>query len=154
MHISRCRMTNVTLTNMLSLPFSLILEFAVVALVDGSLDRTCEKITIPLCQGIGYNMTYMPNQFHHDNQEDASLEVSQFWPLVEFQCSPVLRFYLCTMYAPICVPGFDVSLPPCRSICEQAKVDCESLMNKWGYLWPRSLNCNLLPEEGEAYCLN
>ena len=28
----------------------------------------CQEITIPMCRGIGYNLTYMPNQFNHDTQ--------------------------------------------------------------------------------------
>lgn len=54
----------------------------------------CEEITIPMCRGIGYNYTAMPNQFHHDTQDEAGLEVHQFWPLVEIQCSDDLRFFL------------------------------------------------------------
>ena len=38
--------------------------------------RVCQEITIPMCKGIGYNYTYMPNQFNHDTQEEAGLEVS------------------------------------------------------------------------------
>ena len=36
----------------------------------------CQEITIPMCEKIGYNMTYMPNQFNHETQEEAGLEVS------------------------------------------------------------------------------
>ena len=37
--------------------------------------RKCEKIKIPMCQNIGYNLTSMPNMFNHDSQEEAALEV-------------------------------------------------------------------------------
>ena len=47
-----------------------------------SKEKKCEKIKIPMCQSIGYNLTYMPNMFNHDTQEEAALEVHQFWPLV------------------------------------------------------------------------
>ncbi len=30
--------------------------------------KKCQEITIPMCRGIGYNQTYMPNQFNHDTQ--------------------------------------------------------------------------------------
>ncbi|TPP55763.1 Frizzled-8 [Fasciola gigantica] len=36
----------------------------------------CIPIEIPLCKNIGYNLTYMPNAFHHETQEEAGLEVS------------------------------------------------------------------------------
>ena len=44
------------------------------------------KITVPVCQSIGYNLTYMPNMFNHSTQEEAALDVHQFWYLVEINC--------------------------------------------------------------------
>ncbi|KAE8280081.1 Frizzled-8 [Larimichthys crocea] len=78
---------------------------------------TCQEIAVPLCKGIGYNYYYMPNQFNHDTQDEAGLEVHQFWPLVEIQCSPDLKFSLCSMYTPICLEDYKKPLPPCRSVC-------------------------------------
>ena len=43
----------------------------------------CEPITIPLCKDIQYNETIMPNLLGHQKQEDAGLEVHQFYPLVK-----------------------------------------------------------------------
>jgi len=43
----------------------------------------CEPITIPLCKDIQYNMTIMPNLLNHQKQDDAGLEVHQFYPLVK-----------------------------------------------------------------------
>ena len=34
----------------------------------GEKPHKCQEITIPMCRGIGYNLTYMPNQFNHDTQ--------------------------------------------------------------------------------------
>lgn len=31
----------------------------------------CERITVPACQGLGYNMTAMPNLAGHTSQADA-----------------------------------------------------------------------------------
>ncbi|NWH75975.1 FZD5 protein, partial [Piaya cayana] len=91
-------------------------------------ELSCQEITVPLCKGIGYNYTYMPNQFNHDTQDEAGLEVHQFWPLVEIQCSSDLRFFLCSMYTPICLEDYKKPLPPCRSVCERAKAGCAPLM--------------------------
>uniref|UniRef100_A0A3B1J510 Frizzled class receptor 8a n=1 Tax=Astyanax mexicanus TaxID=7994 RepID=A0A3B1J510_ASTMX len=74
-------------------------------------ELTCQEIAVPLCKGVGYNHTYMPNQFNHDTQDEAGLEVHQFWPLVEIQCSPDLRFFLCSMYTPICLEDYKKPLP-------------------------------------------
>lgn len=89
----------------------------------------CEPITIPLCKDIQYNETIMPNLLNHQKQEEAGLEVHQFFPLVKVQCSPYLKFFLCAMYVPVCTV-LDEAIPPCRSLCESAKSGCERLMNR------------------------
>lgn len=42
-------------------------------------DSRCEEISIPMCRNIGYNDTSMPNQFHHDTQDEAGLEGKIFF---------------------------------------------------------------------------
>lgn len=111
--------------------------------------KQCQEITIPMCKGIGYNYTYMPNQFNHDSQDEAGLEVHQFWPLVEIQCSPDLKFFLCSMYAPICMENYKPHLPACRSVCERAKQGCAPLMRQYGFVWPERMDCSKLPVYGE-----
>lgn len=107
----------------------------------------CEPITIPLCKDIQYNETIMPNLLNHQKQDDAGLEVHQFFPLVKVQCSPQLKFFLCTMYVPVCTVLED-AIPPCRSLCNQARNGCEGLMNKFGFQWPESLHCEQFPISG------
>ncbi|KAM5157869.1 frizzled-1 [Mantella aurantiaca] len=107
----------------------------------------CQPIAIPLCTDIAYNQTIMPNLLGHTNQEDAGLEVHQFYPLVKVQCSPELKFFLCSMYAPVCTV-LEQALPPCRSLCERARQGCEALMNKFGFQWPESLRCEKFPVNG------
>ena len=128
-----------------------ILGLFTITSVEGRRDkpRKCQEITIPMCRGIGYNMTHFPNQFNHDTQEEAGLEVHQFWPLVEIQCSPDLKFFLCSMYAPICMTNYHKPLPACRSVCERAKAGCAPLMRQYGFAWPERMNCDLLPEYGD-----
>ncbi|XP_078700419.1 frizzled-2-like [Branchiostoma floridae x Branchiostoma belcheri] len=107
----------------------------------------CEAITIPLCTDIQYNETIMPNLLNHQKQEDAGLEVHQFFPLVKVQCSPDLKFFLCAMYAPVCTV-LEEAIPPCRSLCNSARTGCEALMNKFGFQWPESLECSKFPVQG------
>lgn len=121
--------------------------------VAGDGAKKCEEITIPMCRGIGYNFTYMPNQFSHDSQEEAGLEVHQFWPLVEIQCSPDLKFFLCSMYTPICMPNYQKPLPACRSVCERAKAGCAPLMRQYGFAWPERMRCSDHPEDGDRHRL-
>lgn len=107
----------------------------------------CQPISIPLCTDIAYNQTILPNLLGHTNQEDAGLEVHQFYPLVKVQCSPELKFFLCSMYAPVCTV-LEQAIPPCRSICERARQGCEALMNKFGFQWPERLRCENFPLHG------
>eukprot|EP00105_Crassostrea_gigas_P007431 XP_011421677.1 PREDICTED: frizzled-7-A [Crassostrea gigas] len=107
----------------------------------------CEPISIPLCKDMPYNWTIMPNLLNHQKQEDAGLEVHQFFPLVKVQCSPKLKFFLCTMYAPMCTI-LEKAIPPCRSLCNEARNGCGMLMSKFGFEWPDSLKCEKFPESG------
>ncbi|CAL9689851.1 unnamed protein product [Knipowitschia caucasica] len=120
-----------------------------------SKELVCEPITVPMCRGIVYNLTYMPNQFNHDTQEEVGLEVHQFWPLVRIRCSPDLLFFLCSMYTPICLPDYRRPLPPCRSVCERAKRGCSPLMSQYGFEWPERMSCENLPALGdETLCMD
>lgn len=67
----------------------------------------CELITLPMCKNIGYNHTKMPNQLNHETQDEAGLEVHQFYPLVEINCSDDLQLFLCLIYAPVCMEDFN-----------------------------------------------
>lgn len=100
---------------------------------------TCQPITVPLCKNLPYTETIMPNMLGHKTQEEAGLEVHQFFPLVKVECSPHLGPFLCSVYTPKCVSG--KAKPPCRRLCEQVKLGCESLMNRFGFTWPDSLRC-------------
>ena len=105
----------------------------------------CEPITIPLCANIEYNQTIMPNLLGHSKQEQAGMEVHQFFPLVKVQCSPHLQIFLCSVYAPVCTILED-PLPPCRALCLAAQDGCEELMNKFGFQWPANLACSNFPD--------
>ncbi|CAH1245653.1 FZD1 [Branchiostoma lanceolatum] len=114
---------------------------------------TCEPLTIPLCQDMMYNMTVLPNLIGHTKQDEASLEVHQYYPLVKMGCSDVLEEFLCFVYAPPCTV-LENALPPCRSLCESARGSCEGLMMKFGFPWPENLECSKFPEEKEgSLCL-
>ena len=117
-------------------------------------DSKCEKITIPLCKNLNYNMTHFPNRFLHEDQKEAALEVHQFWPLVEINCSPMLKPFLCAMYAPVC-DNTDKTFVPCRSACKESRNGCLQLMKRYGFKWPQKLSCNLFPEKkDDPSCLD
>ncbi|CEF63083.1 Frizzled-5 [Strongyloides ratti] len=108
--------------------------------------KRCEQITIPLCRGIGYNFTSYPNSYKHETQLEAALELNQFYPLVEVNCYKHLKFFLCSMYTPICQENYEKSIMPCREVCLEAKKNCAPLMRQYGFNWPASLSCSVLPK--------
>lgn len=110
----------------------------------------CEPLMIPLCRNFQYNETIMPNLLNHHNQEDAALEIHQFYPLVRINCSPDMQFFLCSLYAPACTIPADNPIPPCRSLCVSAREGCEPVLNKFGMNWPEPLDCDKFPEIGSS----
>lgn len=109
----------------------------------------CEEIKISMCRGIGYNLTSFPNEMNHDTQEEAGLEANQFFPLVEMKCSPDLRFFLCSLYMPICIEDYHKPLPVCRSVCERTRAGCAPIMQKYSFPWPERMACERFPEYQE-----
>eukprot|EP00794_Sanderia_malayensis_P017367 gene17367-19105_t len=107
----------------------------------------CERITIPLCQKIQYNLTYVPNMFNHPTQTDAALHAHQFWPLVRINCSPDLKLFICSTHAPVCEENYGKPLLPCRSFCERVRDACSPIIKKHGMSWPEYLDCDKFPEK-------
>ncbi|CAK8674746.1 unnamed protein product [Clavelina lepadiformis] len=106
--------------------------------------KKCELITLPLCSKIEYNETLFPNILGHKNQEEAGLEVNQFYPLVKIDCYKHLKHFLCSVYVPMC-SAYKGLLPPCRHMCVQARRGCEDVMNDFGFEWPNALDCTKFP---------
>jgi len=134
---------------MIPLVFSLI-SIPVVSAVSGTridYSRTCEPIKIELCKGIGYNVTAMPNFAGIEMQVDAEHHVESFKPLIQFQCSSQLRFFLCSVYAPMCTEKVPENIGPCRPLCETVKKRCHPVMSEFGYVWPEALDCSKFPSE-------
>ena len=132
----------------------LLLSFTVVLCVraqpKNSPQPHCSAITSELCRGNGalYNTTKFPNLLGHETQEEAELEIKQFFPLIKIKCSERLITFLCSMYFPFCSENWETVLPPCRGLCEDAEKGCAPLMRKFGFQWPEKFTCNSFQEEG------
>lgn len=114
----------------------------------------CQVLSIPLCKNVPYSTTVFPNVFQHKTQNEASIEVHRWWPLVERECSADLSFFLCSLYAPPCTI-LDTSLLPCRELCLRVQ---RGILPALDYLyhsrWPESLNCERFPRGGEEVCID
>jgi frizzled protein 9/10 len=98
-----------------------------------------------------YNMTRMPNLIGHKNQKEAAVTINEFMPLVQIGCSRLLKFFLCSLYAPMCTEQVDDTLviPVCRSMCLEVKSNCEPVLIKFNFHWPSMLDCGNLPERND-----
>nr|XP_006634433.1 PREDICTED: secreted frizzled-related protein 4 [Lepisosteus oculatus] len=115
----------------------------------------CEPVNIPMCRTMPWNITRMPNHLHHSTQENAILAIEQYQELVDINCSEVLRFFLCAMYAPICTLEFlHDPIKPCKSVCQRARDGCEPIMRRYNHSWPESLACDELPVYDRGVCIS
>ncbi|KAL4704060.1 hypothetical protein ACJJTC_001982 [Scirpophaga incertulas] len=89
-------------------------------------------------------ITIFPNLLNHANQAEAGPGIHQFTPLIKINCSPDLKFFLCSVFVPVCTI-LDLPIPPCRHLCESAKQNCDQLMISYGSKWPDYLNCSTFP---------
>ncbi|KAJ1094282.1 hypothetical protein NDU88_007360 [Pleurodeles waltl] len=112
-------------------------------------DGRCQPIQIPMCRDIGYNMTRMPNLMGHEEQREAAIQLHEFAPLVEYGCHGHLRFFLCSLYAPMCTEQVSAPIPACRVMCEQARQRCSPIMAQFNFRWPDSLDCAKLPTKND-----
>lgn len=101
--------------------------------------------TAPLCANLslGYDRMMLPNFLRHDTAMEVRRELAQWSPLVGSGCHPFLKHFLCSVFAPVCMPEL---IPPCRSLCSMVRNSCEPLMRRHNYTWPSMLDCRKYPE--------
>uniref|UniRef100_G3PEZ2 Frizzled class receptor 10 n=1 Tax=Gasterosteus aculeatus TaxID=69293 RepID=G3PEZ2_GASAC len=116
---------------------------------DWSGEGRCQHINIPQCKDIGYNMTRMPNLMGHDDQKEAAIKLQEFATLIQFGCHSHLKFFLCSLYAPMCTEQVSNPIPACRVMCEQVKQKCSPILEQFNFPWPDSLDCSRLPTKND-----
>ncbi|CAL8344675.1 unnamed protein product [Arctogadus glacialis] len=120
-----------------------------VAFGDEVEEMTCDPIRIAMCQGLGYNVTKMPNLVGNVLQSDAELQLTTFTPLIQYGCSNQLKFFLCSVYVPMCTDKVPIPIGPCGSMCLSVKRKCLPVLNEFGFIWPEVLNCSLFPPQND-----
>lgn len=109
----------------------------------------CETMQISFCEKVDYNRTMLPNALGHTTQAEVEGDINVYHPLVKLGCSPDLRLFLCTVYAPICFDHgheLELKLQPCQSLCESARRGCAAHLKKLGLEWPEPLTCEKFPD--------
>lgn len=101
---------------------------------------------LSLCQNIGYDKMMLPNLLDHDSLGEVSQQASSWVHLVNINCHPDLKVFLCSLFSPVCL---DKIIYPCRTLCSSVKASCETRMKTYGFDWPDMLACNQYPEDND-----
>ena len=114
--------------------------------------ESCHLVKVSRCADFNYNYTLYPNLLMHQRQEDAESDLRQYDLLVQSECSPHLRFFLCVLFVPVCTV-LNKPLPPCRSLCNEVRSGCENLLNRYGFQWPEQFYCSRFPRAQDNICV-
>ncbi|XP_012887156.1 PREDICTED: frizzled-9 [Dipodomys ordii] len=87
------------------------------------------------------------------SEGEAAAELAEFAPLVQYGCHGHLRFVLCSLYAPMCTEQVSAPIPACRPMCEQARLRCAPVMERFHFGWPDALDCGRLPTRNDPHAL-
>ncbi|CAB3407087.1 unnamed protein product [Caenorhabditis bovis] len=132
----------------------ILLIFTQIALATSSIfEQTgkgkCVPIDIELCKDLPYNYTYFPNTILHNDQHTLQTHTEHFKPLMKTKCHPHIHFFICSVFAPMCPISMPQAVTSCKSVCEQVKADCVSILEEFGIGWPEPLNCAQFPDPPE-----
>ncbi|MBN3295478.1 secreted frizzled-related protein 2 [Amia ocellicauda] len=112
---------------------------------------SCRAIpaTLRLCHDIEYSDMRLPNLLGHDTMQEVLQQAASWIPLVQKQCHPDTRKFLCSLFAPVCLDDLDEPIQPCRSLCEGVQRGCGPVMSAFGFPWPEMLDCGRFPPDND-----
>ncbi|XP_067888864.1 secreted frizzled-related protein 2-like [Heterodontus francisci] len=111
----------------------------------------CKPIphSMALCHGVGYSEMRLPNLLGHESIKEVLQQAGSWVPLLNKQCHSDTRKFLCSLFAPICLSELQVSIQPCRSLCQAVRDSCTPVMSAFGFPWPDMLDCNRFPVDND-----
>nr|XP_057935765.1 secreted frizzled-related protein 2-like [Doryrhamphus excisus] len=114
-----------------------------------SVRSVCKPIpsTLSLCHGIGYRHMRLPNLLGHDSLREAQQQSAAWLPLISKLCHRDTKKFLCSLFAPVCVPDYSGPVSPCRNLCEAVRDHCVPVMSAFGFPWPEMFDCSRFPRE-------
>ncbi|XP_041850730.1 secreted frizzled-related protein 2-like [Melanotaenia boesemani] len=119
-----------------------------------SVRPVCKPIpsTLSLCHGIGYRRMWIPNLLGHDSLKEAQQQSAAWLPLISKLCHRDTKKFLCSLFAPVCLPELSGPVSPCRSLCDAVRDGCVPVMSAFGFPWPEMFNCTRFPR-GTELCI-
>lgn len=121
----------------------------------GSARSVCRPVpnSMTLCRGLGYARMRLPTLLGHENAREAQQQSGAWLPLVHKRCHRDTTRFLCSLFAPACLPELDKPVRPCRSLCENVRNACAPVMNAFGFPWPDAFNCSRFPGLHSKLCV-
>ncbi|VDM95850.1 unnamed protein product [Thelazia callipaeda] len=104
---------------------------------------------LTLCYGIQYSTMRLPNLLEHETVDEVIEQAAPWIPLHRLNCHPDTQLFLCSLFAPVCLPTMDREILPCQSLCSAVQKGCESRMRQYGFPWPDMLSCNKYPKDND-----
>lgn len=78
--------------------------------------RQCMAIEVPFCTSLSYNATSYPNIVEHNNISDVMNDLVTFRQILDFECYPLAKEFVCQLLQPDCQD--DDIVMPCKDFCE------------------------------------
>lgn len=104
---------------------------------------------LKLCHDVGYTRMVLPNLLNHESLDEVRQQAASFVPLLKQNCHNHLKEFLCSLFAPVCLPPDTAVLgpiPPCKSLCKSVERSCTPIMRRHNFDWPPMLNCSKYSE--------
>ncbi|XP_055735581.1 secreted frizzled-related protein 2-like [Salvelinus fontinalis] len=148
--LSLCVLVSISFASVLTTDSSI--QFASESLSSSLFRSVCKPIpsTLSLCHGVGYGDMRLPNLLGHDSLKEAQQQSAAWLPLVSKLCHRDTKKFLCSLFAPVCLPEGPVR--PCRGLCEAVRDGCLPVMSAFGFPWPDMFNCTQFPR-GVHLCI-
>ncbi|EFN61099.1 Atrial natriuretic peptide-converting enzyme, partial [Camponotus floridanus] len=107
--------------------------------------RKCNKLDLPYCKHLSYNISSYPNVLGHRSLADVEEDVIAFRELVDAECYPLAYDFICQVLQPACQLSHpeDLLQLPCRSFCREFWNGCG---NRLSEKIKRALDCSNFPE--------
>ena len=115
----------------------------------------CERNPLPLCQDLPIGLEYgtLPNRYLQRDAKEIEIEMTYYAKMLNSQCNPHLKFFLCGTYMPLCVNPLNFASIPCKELCDEVEKDCKPFhtMAYRGLPWPNKLQCHRFPSADSGY---